>query len=462
MTAVEQRDRSLLEPRLAKALWLFESGNPPEPVRQYARDKLTAFYLTLGGSPETTPKKITRRAHGILNEVVEATKGTDPSIEQRFVIAAQFALKHDPKMADIALDNAKGRLVRGIRAMSLLIDLNENDFKFASIGGSHGLEGALLTLANEILDRDKAGENDRNEDRKIIQLDVQSPVAEEPPILKIPLIHKEQIIEIPTTQASASPFDIEVSTDRYKALFNNGRDFRDLTDRRNNPLKEIPVSTRIDEQAEAEIQRQGVTRSVIIASEPRKIRKDKVSIGPNFGRRVGDLRKALGFSRDGLLGLGRGENLRQIEAGQRKAISKVLAQEIAEKLGITLADLFNDDLSVEAIVSKTPRPDSQIVRKVSIFTPKVQAEEGLTDAEIRVKRFQEGLQELKRKGIAKMGERKIGEIFLCRDNDGREYSLVQDGRLRTRSKTGVVKMERFEDTTNSTVISALQREIGKK
>lgn len=217
-----------------------------------------------------------------------------------------------------------------------------------------------------------------------------------------------------------------------------------------------------------------ITPVVRVERKRRAVRSDQLAIDSNFGKKIEQIRTALGLSREELIGTGK-FNLREIEHGNRAAITKALAQELAERLGITVADLFDTKLSVEEIMKRNPQPkplavisrdsshsDPQTKTKIQVVSAsKVAHEEELPDSQTRVKRFVEDLMELKAKGIATIKEKKSGELFLFTE-DGEEYCLVQDGRLRIRSKTGVFRMERFEETTNSRVISALQQALNKR
>lgn len=231
MVLAEQRDRTPLEPRVEKALWLFENAGAPEPIRQYTRDKLTAFYLTLGGDPKiVTPKKLTKGALGILNEVVEAAEGNKSDIEPRFIMAAQYALKPEPGMASIALDSTKGELVRGIKAMAMLCSFQEKDFQLKDGKGSFYLDSALLVIANELIERNKNGQIEPETEYEIISIDVKPPIQE---------VHEDEGLKLEVPQTVLS-MEFEVSTDRFKALFDKGRDFRSLRNRER-PLKEEPL-----------------------------------------------------------------------------------------------------------------------------------------------------------------------------------------------------------------------------
>lgn len=73
---------------------------------------------------------------------------------------------------------------------------------------------------------------------------------------------------------------------------------------------------------------------------PRRIRKDRIQIDPDFGNRLRALRESRGLKQADFLVGRSSRNISLIETGQRRAITIELAQEIAERCGITVEDLL--------------------------------------------------------------------------------------------------------------------------
>lgn len=142
--------------RISWVLNLFENANPPEPERQYVRDKLTTFYLALGGNNDTTPKHVLDQGRKILDEVVVESQSQTPG---NLFLASTFAVQGEGIMAAIALDYEKNSLSRGIKAMARLVRLRDQDFKIAVAQGKNFLVDApLLLIAQEIIERGRKKE----------------------------------------------------------------------------------------------------------------------------------------------------------------------------------------------------------------------------------------------------------------------------------------------------------------
>lgn len=73
---------------------------------------------------------------------------------------------------------------------------------------------------------------------------------------------------------------------------------------------------------------------------PYRHRKDQIKIDPDFGNRLRVLREARGLKQADFLEGRSGKNISLIERGQRGAITKKLAVEIAERCKMTVEELL--------------------------------------------------------------------------------------------------------------------------
>lgn len=197
---------------------------------------------------------------------------------------------------------------------------------------------------------------------------------------------------------------------------------------------------------------------VDVPRRTRRLRSDQISIGPNFGRRVYELRTAFGLTREEFLGDGREENLRKIEKGDRDRISLALAQEIAGRAGISLADLFNSGLSVAEILDRNPKPNPAKPQDKENKPERIaECDRERSEADIAYQRRLREREDLKKEGIEIIGDRVEVVLF---SKDGEDWSYTKNGMVKVSSMRGTRFLSLGD--AGDEAISALQKKIAEK
>lgn len=438
----EHPTRQELHPHAKKAIWLFENGNPQEPIRQYVRNTLTAFCLTLGLDSTVRPKRLMEEAKAILYEAIDISCGNSQA-DPKFVIAAQYALRGERSMTDIAIDKAEGKFARGIQAMARFVDLRDEEFIEVPQGSKskYFMDGALLILAHEIIERRKQLMSQVEPPEETEELAKAS--SEPRPTMSLDVsLEKDEQIEEKVIFDTEPIFKMEVSTDRFKALFNNGRDYRTLGNRLAKPLPEPSDKGSSQKAATAKIEQQAKH----IGKSPRKTilkwgeeiegltEEDKRRVGKN----IRNLREQKGLHQiDIFEDSGQGRQSR-IERGVFPLSMRIVEIE-AKKLGVSPDEILN---GIIPLSEHHPKPILRIVPERSDFP------------------FQ-GALDLRDAGLSKMRAQKKGELFLLTEGED-EYSLVQDGHIRLRSK-GKIKTLSIVDALSMVgydeLMTALQKAV---
>lgn len=421
MAVAEQRRPHELSRPVERALWLFENAAPPEPIRQYARDKMIAVYLFSGGNSEVRPKKLLMEARKILEEVVFASYGTDPALSPGYILASQSALKGDWEGAESALDGLKGRLYRGIRAMSLLTSISEEYFRS---GGRtfEKLDAALITLANELRER-----GIKSDDQAVSQK------GDLIDIVAAPVVESQNGSE--SRSKSIGQSSASVPMEVFKPIT---RSLGVTQVRPERPsIREAP-----------QVKRNRIGEEIIELSDDEKLA---------IGRYLRSLRIQHGLRLEDVLGHGSNAKLSSIERGVHPyPITRALLERLALKLGISLTKILSEGKSFKEETGKTvPIKQTQQPRGPLKGGPE-------TDVENIAANYLKMIEDLRQKVIDRLKDLGLGERFLFEEN-GREYSLVQDGRVRVRIlKTGQMWIERLGETSNSRVVSAAQKFINRR